>query len=83
MQEKRGSVEGDKKHENLDKKLQNPRRNFYQPLTFRMWFSIFAGDGRRRLRAFSVRTIGESGRRRTAPPDPGAVGAYLNVNVEP
>ena len=41
---KTGSVEGDKKHENLDKKLQNPRQIFYQPLTFRIGLGIFAGD---------------------------------------
>ena len=86
MQEKRGSVEGDKKHENLDKKLQNPRQLFYQPLTVRMWFRIFAGNGRRRLRAFPAptATAGKApGRRRTAPPEPGAAGAYRDENVEP
>ena len=44
----------------LHRKLQNQRQVFYQPLTFRMWFGIFAGDGRRRLRAFPLLTIGRA-----------------------
>ena len=70
----------------LHRKLQNPRQVFYQPLAFLIGLGIFAGDGRRRLRAFPAptATAGKApGRRRTAPPDPGAAGTYRDENVEP
>ena len=65
MQEKRGSVEGDKKHENLASETSKSASGFLSALDF------------------PVLTIGESGRRRTAPPEPGAAGAYRDENVEP
>lgn len=78
MQEKRGSVEGDKKHENLASETSKSASGFLSALDF--------PDGVRhicRRRTQTTPRLFGAHHRRVRPTPNGAAGAYRDENVEP